>query len=181
MSTSNAHASADVTIAVNKPASVRSTKTAEAPEGLIARGLPVLPLVARSKEPDGTVVPHGFKSASTDPKIVRQWFRNAHRNVGIAPPVGVLVLDVDPRNGGDESLAKLVAEHGALPATWTVETGGGGTHYYFTCPADLTITNKTAASGLDVEGHGEGASRYLLVNVPARSGRSRPSPWRECR
>ena len=25
------------------------------------------------------------------------------------------------------------------------------------------------------------ASRYLLVNVPARSGRSRPSPWRECR
>lgn len=38
------------------------------------------------------------------------------------------VLDVDPRNGGDDSLRALVEEHGPLPTTYTVQSGGGGTH-----------------------------------------------------
>jgi hypothetical protein len=52
-------------------------------------------------------------------------------NVGVACGNGICVLDIDPRNGGDKALASLIEKHGELPKTWTVATGGGGTHYYF--------------------------------------------------
>jgi putative DNA primase/helicase len=42
-----------------------------------------------------------------------------------------LVLDVDPRNGGNESVERLQAERGTLPQTPVVSTGGGGLHYYY--------------------------------------------------
>ena len=38
----------------------------------------------------------------------------------------LLVLDVDPRNGGDRTLAELIAKHGQLPETIQQFTGGGG-------------------------------------------------------
>lgn len=51
-------------------------------------------------------------------------------NVGVACGRGIAVVDVDPRNGGLESLAALVAKHGELPRTPTASTGDG-THYYY--------------------------------------------------
>ena len=45
---------------------------------------------------------------------------------------GVWVLDIDPRHGGDKTLAQLEAQHGPLPLTPTVGTGGGGKQFYFT-------------------------------------------------
>jgi hypothetical protein len=39
-----------------------------------------------------------------------------------------LVLDVDPRNGGDEALRAVQTEHAILPTTLTSRTGGGGNH-----------------------------------------------------
>lgn len=48
-----------------------------------------------------------------------------------------LVVDVDPRNGGNESL-NLLEEHLDISfgdeALFVVSTGGGGTHYYFQIP-----------------------------------------------
>jgi hypothetical protein len=44
---------------------------------------------------------------------------------------GVVVIDVDPRNGGSEALSNLQASIGPLPSTLTCNTGGGGQHYYF--------------------------------------------------
>lgn len=44
---------------------------------------------------------------------------------------GLAVLDVDPRNGGTETLARLLGTHGDLPTTPQDETGGGGYHWYF--------------------------------------------------
>src|SRR5690242_12798299 len=41
------------------------------------------------------------------------------------------VLDVDPRHGGTESLAALVALYGSLPDTYIVRTPSGGLHIYF--------------------------------------------------
>jgi len=48
------------------------------------------------------------------------------------PPLGVIVLDVDPRNGGSAALLELTRQHGALPATLTARTGGGGLHIWLT-------------------------------------------------
>ncbi|MEU7817072.1 bifunctional DNA primase/polymerase [Pseudonocardia sp. NPDC049154] len=74
---------------------------------------------------------HGLHDATTDPGQVAEWlaaFPTA--NWAVRPPVGVLVLDEDPRNGGDVELAKLEERHGALPATLTARTGSGGRHIW---------------------------------------------------
>lgn len=44
------------------------------------------------------------------------------------------MVDVDPRHGGDDTLAQLEAQHGALPATVEALTGGGGRHILFRYP-----------------------------------------------
>lgn len=44
---------------------------------------------------------------------------------------GVYCVDVDPRNGGFDSLKLFEERFGQLPRTVTVETGGGGLHFYF--------------------------------------------------
>jgi hypothetical protein len=94
------------------------------------RGWRVFPCAARAKKPAGWLAPHGFKDASTDHATIRSWFRDRTLNIGIACGLGLVVLDIDPRNGGDDELAALENTHGALPHTPRVLTGGGGTHYY---------------------------------------------------
>ena len=61
----------------------------------------------------------------------------AKPNIGIVTGAesGVVVLDVDPRNNGDKTLADLEAKFGALPKTWRFVTGGGGLHILFRTPA----------------------------------------------
>ena len=53
----------------------------------------------------------GLKDASADPQVIERWWRRWPRaNVAVrtGQESGLLVLDFDPRNGGDESLAALV-------------------------------------------------------------------------
>ena len=64
-------------------------------------------------------------------EIRRLWRRYPHANVGIRLGDGLAVLDVDPRNGGDATLAAWERQHGPLPSTPAVLTGGNGNHYYF--------------------------------------------------
>ncbi len=68
---------------------------------------------------------------------------------------GVVVLDVDPRNGGDEALAALETRHGPLPATWRVLTGGGGEHVFFRHPGNPVNNAKgRLGPGLDLKADG---------------------------
>lgn len=107
-----------------------------------------------AKHPLAKLVPHGSANASSDlADVVRWWRAWPDAGVGIATGGGFFVLDVDPRNGGDESLAKLVAEHGELPQTVTQQTGGGGTHFLFSMPEGFT-TRSPIAPGLDVKARG---------------------------
>ncbi|MGF6884974.1 hypothetical protein ABIA39_003451 [Nocardia sp. GAS34] len=113
-------------------------------------GFPVLPLARRGKVP---VTAHGKNDATTDPDAIRAWW-SAYplRNIGIRPPEGVLVLDVDPRAGGNlETL-------GPLPETWTAVTGGGGWHLWFRCPGRIRgrLGN---TSGVDIKSH----TGYVVV------------------
>ena len=93
----------------------------------------------------------------------RPW---AH-NVGILTgrPSGLLVLDVDPEAGGAVSLAELVAANGELPATYTVRTGSGGRHYYFTMP-DFPVGNSAGRLGPGLDTRGDGGQ---VVAPPSRS------------
>src|SRR5262249_59406938 len=62
-------------------------------------------------------------------------------------------LAEDRRNGGDRTVRALVAEHGALPDTWTVQTGGDGKHYYLGVE-DEVPTRGGLFPGVDLKGAG---------------------------
>ncbi|MFZ6019900.1 MAG: bifunctional DNA primase/polymerase [Chloroflexota bacterium] len=120
-----------------------------------SRGWHVLPL--RGKIP---IVAHGVKAASCDPdQILTWWTVEPNADVGIATgrQSGLVVLDVDPRHGGDESLMELEAKFGKLPPTPEVLTGGGGRHLYFKYPVGVQHVKCSAGQlgpGLDVRADG---------------------------
>jgi Bifunctional DNA primase/polymerase, N-terminal len=59
---------------------------------------------------------NGVQDASADPDTILVWFnRWTSANVAIATDRGLLVVDVDPHNGGHESLEKLKQPIAATP------------------------------------------------------------------
>ena len=110
-----------------------------------------------AKHPMGRLVPHGLKDATNLETVIRSWWKQApSANIGVVTgrSSGIVVLDLDSRATGDESLAALEAVHGALPQTLESRTGGGGRHLVFAHPG-TPITNKAAiAKGLDLRGDG---------------------------
>jgi putative DNA primase/helicase len=102
----------------------------------LKRGWSVLPL--NGKKP---YIPwEEFQKRLPTEKEVTDWFNcwpNANVGIVCGPVSGLLVLDVDPRNNGLTSLVQLKEEGNAIPTTVTVRTGGGGEHYYFTCPGEV--------------------------------------------
>lgn len=74
-------------------------------------------------------------ASSTDLTVLRDWFAGDRHNIGVVcGPSGIVVVDVDPRNGGAQTFSQLTTELGALPETVTADSGGGGTHYIFRRP-----------------------------------------------
>ncbi len=114
---------------------------------------------------------HGFKDASRDYGQLKTWlFQRQDRNVSIATEVsGLVVIDVDPRNGGDETWAAMVAELGeGIEDTVQVNTGGGGRHIYYEAPAGVRIKSgsNVLGPGVDLKAGGGAVvappSRHLL-------------------
>lgn len=138
----------------------------EGASALVVRGWPVLPLHAPSEAGScscenprcGSVGKHprprrGAHDASSNLEVVMRWAAAwPEANIGIAsgPASGLLVLDIDPRNGGDASLETLEAELGMLPHTVQTNTGGGGFHLLFRAAFDLRVRGKMGA-GVDVK------------------------------
>lgn len=117
------------------------------------RGWPVLPL--QGKIP---LTSHGVKDATCDEATLRAWWKRwPTANVGIAcgKTSGLLVVDVDKRSGGLETIAGY-----ELDPTLTVETGGGGLHFYYRWPAE-PITGGKDRFGPGVDCQGEG--RYVVA------------------
>lgn len=76
-------------------------------------------------------------------------------NVGVPCGNQCIVLDIDPRNGGKETLDALIKRYGELPETWTVLTGGNGFHFYFKAPyEDYPSGNQFKAQGVELKGAG---------------------------
>jgi hypothetical protein len=78
------------------------------------------------------------KDATTEEATIRQWWtRWPDANIGIATGAvsGLVVLDIDSRHGGDESLQQLIQAHPTdFPETVRSLTGGGGSHLLFQYP-----------------------------------------------
>lgn len=100
--------------------------------------------------------PNGVKDATRKFNEFRSFVRGREDfNIGIATgsQSGVVVVDIDPRNGGDATFEALQARLGALPRTATVRTGGGGRHLYFKAP-DGGLKKRVLGYGVDLLGDG---------------------------
>jgi hypothetical protein len=79
---------------------------------------------------------HGFHAATTDVALVRKWWaEEPDANIGAPCKLnGWAVLDIDPRNGGRESLIRLEDRVGVLPGATMQITGGDGLHLLYLTP-----------------------------------------------
>lgn len=110
------------------------------------------------KHPIGSLVPQGLRNADTDAGIIREWWATyPDANIGVATGdvSGVVVLDIDLKADGEATLRNLESRFEQLPATWAVETGGGGFHFWFRMPsADVRNSAGTIGPGIDVRANG---------------------------
>lgn len=107
---------------------------ASAAPGLAAEGWQVFPLVPRSKVPYAGS--HGHLDATDDPVLVSRWAQEKpDANVGLRPPEGVVVLDVDD----PAEFRRWRAARGLdLPPTREVTTRRGR-HLYFRLPQPVSV------------------------------------------
>jgi len=80
-----------------------------------------------------------FGERQTDADVASLFTKHTG-NVGLALGPRQIVIDIDPRNGGEESWAALQQENNDfIDDTPQVYTGGGGQHYYFTLPQGVNV------------------------------------------
>jgi hypothetical protein len=147
------------------------TRVHAAARALAAGGWRIFPCAA-DKRP---LVRGGFKAATTNADDIDAWWAGwPTASIGWDIPPDHLVLDIDPRHGGDESLAELEAEHGRLPKTLSSLTGGGGQHLIFKVPAGTEVLQLTGVrDGIDTRVGGRG---YIIL-PPSMHASGRRYAW----
>ena len=106
---------------------------------------------------------HGFHEATRDQEQISQWWTQwPDANIGVRTGAesGIVVIDIDPRKGGDDSFEDLEKEIGKLPDTAEQHTGSGGRHLIFNYPGkEVKCSRSELGSGIDVKGDGG----YIVV------------------
>lgn len=115
----------------------------------------------------------GVLDATTDTTIIARWWGGRYQgcNIGGRVPMPVIVIDVDPRNGGLESLATLERVHGPLPETLTTISGrgDGGAHYFYRRPPGK-LSHKRLGAGIDLKT----SSGYTVLAPSIHPATSKP-------
>jgi hypothetical protein len=117
---------------------------------------------------------HGHHDATMDPDVIKAcWLRWPDAMIGAPVPDTLLVIDVDPRNGG--SLQELESLTGPLPPTLTVWSGrnDGGRHLYYMRPAGL-LTSTRLPQGIDLKANG-----YCIVPPSIHPSTGQRYRWEE--
>ncbi len=154
-----------------------------------AKGLQVFPCLP-NKAP---ATKGGHKDATTNTDTINKWWTaNPDALIGCRIPTDRLVLDIDPRHGGDKTIEKLEEMYGPIPVARTHKSGrgDGGQHLWFERPAGrLSITglNQWAAehgggeqignrhvSGIDLLTH---EHRYTILPPSPHLSTGLPYEW----
>ena len=122
-------------------------------------GWHVMPTRPGAKQPASWLVPNGVHGATCDPETARRWWgSNPHCGIGIALlPSKLVAVDIDPRNGGLDTMADLEAQHGPLVSDVLAFTGGGGEHRVFSATLVANLPG-TLGPGVDLKADG-----YIVV------------------
>lgn len=134
---------------------MQQSPIAQAAARYLARGWSVLPLQRGDKRP--LLRWEALQQTHPDPTTLAQWFAQwPGANIGIVTGEisNLIVLDVDPKHGGDDSLKELERRFGTLSDTVEAHTGGGGRHLYFTHPGGFVPNRAGLAQGVDLRGDG---------------------------
>lgn len=126
-----------------------------AAQAYAARGWSVIPIEPRAKRP--LVAWAEFQQRHATRDEIDAWFRHwPHANIGIVTGhvSGLVVIDLDARHGGFESLAALETEFGRLPDTVTALTGGRGRHLYYDHPREALRNRAGIRPGIDLRAEG---------------------------
>jgi hypothetical protein len=130
---------------------------------------------------------HGVLDATTDLARISAWWLKAYpgANIGVRLPANVFVVDVDPRNGGSESVRNIEATYGPFPHTLTVISGrgDGGCHRYYRRPSGK-LTSQNLGAGIDIKTssgyvvappsiHPDSGRPYTRIEAPIEE----PPPW----
>ena len=122
-------------------------------------GWKIFPIHYKSKAP---LTKHGFKDATDDVGQIQAWWE-LYPDAGIGLPTGsvndIVVVDIDPRNGGHISFERLTDEYGSLPDTVHCMTGSGGDHYYFKYDDRINVSKLNGYDGIDIQGNG----KYVIL------------------
>ena len=139
----------------------------------LARCWSIIPVEPGGKRP--LVRWEAFQNRLPVPAEVEAWLRrwpDANLAIVTGAVSGLVVLDVDPRHEGDESLRALEREHGSMPHTVEALTGGGGRHLYFEHPGGVLRNRAGLAPGIDLRGDGG-----MVVAPPSTHASGRPYAW----
>jgi hypothetical protein len=117
---------------------------------------------------------NGYKDATTDLEQLREWWRIwPNANVGVATVDGLVVIDIDPRHGGDSTWERLTEDR-ELPVGPVVRTGSGGYHYWFRGRVPRHGAD-ALGRGVDVKAEVDGRAGYVVV--PPSSSAMGPYEW----
>ena len=140
---------------------------------LASIGFPVFPCRESGDRAKSPYTEHGSLEATRGEHIIREWWEE-HPNalIGGRIPRTMLVIDVDPRNGGSrEMLTELM---GTLPRTLSVLSGrgDGGEHLYFERPARQRFTSSRLPKGIDLIVNG-----YCIMPPSLHPATGKPYTW----
>lgn len=126
---------------------------------LVGYGFKVFPLLPGEKTPaiSSKKGGQGCKDATDDEEIIAKWAKQFPRaNIGIhcGEVSGVVVIDFDPRNGSDETVAKLAERRQTFLPTVSAKTARGGKHLYYAYDGSLKNSKSALGPGLDVKTSG---------------------------
>lgn len=107
---------------------------------------------------EGTKVPikgtRGLNEASANRAQLMVWAKLYPRaNIGLrcGPESGVIVIDIDPRNGGDKTLANLAKKGLVLPDTVEASTPSGGRHLFYAYDDRVCVSGSNKLGpGIDI-------------------------------
>ncbi len=122
----------------------------------------------------------GFYEGSADPEQIRAWWSKwPIANVGIVTgrASGIVVLDVDTKDDGPNSLLAIEDGNEKIPTTVEAITGSGGSHRFFKHPihTDVPISASRIGRGIDVRGDGG-----LVVASPSLHASGERYSWDIC-